>query len=194
MTLQEFCQKNWYTLLDYIPSWWDRYWDWIPSVTTILSLLYDRWFEYVKRNHADAVKDAADRWTDIHSKADKFFDEWWEINHQILKFHTLHRVVVHHKELKIIKDVQWTIDLVWDVESYDWVRTMNVDYKSSKNKSEKYKVQLGGYQYLNWLPGGLLYLDKKKFIFDRVDTEVYMPIFVELKNYFLTLLRQWRLQ
>lgn len=46
----------------------------MPSVTTILSLLYDKGFEFVKRNHAEAVAQACIRGTDIHDKAETFFD------------------------------------------------------------------------------------------------------------------------
>jgi len=194
MNLQEFCIKNWYTLLDYIPEGWNRYWDGIPSVTTVLSLLYDRGFEFVKRNYADAVKQAATRGTAIHSEAESFFDNWGKINHQILKFHTLYNVDILSKEEKIIKDVQWTIDLtgILQISWHEFLK--NVDYKSSKKRSEKYRLQMGWYKYLNGNDGVILYLDDKKFFLDIFDTSEYLPVFVELKDYFLTLLAQWRLQ
>lgn len=192
MNLQEFCTKNWYTLLDYIPLNWNRYGDWIPSVTTILSLLYDKGFEFVKRNHAEAVAQACIRGTDIHDKAESFFDNGWEINHQILKFHVLYNIHIVWKEVKVVKDIQGTIDLIALMLDDDVPK--NFDYKSSKNKSAKYRLQLAGYKYLNGLDGALLYLDKKKFILDQFDTDEYLPAFIELKDYFLTLLQQWRLQ
>lgn len=194
MNLQEFCTKNWYILLDTIPENWNRYSNWIPSVTTILSLLYDKGFEFVKKNYADAVKQAATRWTMIHSEAESFFDNWWKINHQILKFHTLYHVDILGKEERIIKDVQGTIDLIGNIQ-LSWSEFIkNVDYKSSKKRSEKYRLQMGGYKYLNGYDGVILYLDDKKFFLDVFDTSEYLPVFIELKDYFLTLLAQWRLQ
>ncbi len=88
----------------------------------------------------------------------------------------------------MVKDIQGTIDLIALMLHGDVPK--NFDYKSSKNKSAKYRLQLAGYKYLNGLDGALLYLDKKKFILDQFDTDEYLPAFIELKDYFLTLLQQ----
>ena len=185
--IKQWCLENWYTLLDSIPNDWDRYWDWIPSVTTILSLIYDKWFEYVKRNHVEALKKACIRWKKVHWDAEDFFD--WNsptIHKQIMKFHSLYNIEIKWQEINCRSDIQWTIDLVcfvWELNV-----DMNIDYKSSKKKSKKYFLQCGWYEYLNWLRWAVLYLWDKDF-----DLQVcplwYKELFIELKDYFLTLLK-----
>ena len=61
MDLKEFCAKNGYVLKDSIDRDWDRYGDGYVSVTTILQLLVEPSFEYVKRAHADKIVEACER-------------------------------------------------------------------------------------------------------------------------------------
>lgn len=72
--IKQWAKDNKYELLTQIPEGWDRYKDGTPSVTTILSLLRDPGFEYVKRNHAEALQTACERGTRIHGEAEDFFD------------------------------------------------------------------------------------------------------------------------
>ena len=73
MNLQEFIKKNWYYLKTEIDWDWDRYKNWTPSVTTLLWLIWDDWFDYVKRHHADKLQEAANNWTIVHDEAEHFF-------------------------------------------------------------------------------------------------------------------------
>jgi len=186
MRLKQWCEDNGYSLLDTLPSNWDRYQDWLPSVTTILKLIQDPWFEYVKRNHAGALETARIRWTITHKESEDFFN--WEsdtVHKQIMKFHTLYDVTIIGQEVNFKKDIQWTIDLMAHIGSI--IDTdMNIDYKP-KTKSKKYFIQWWWYEYLNWLKSGILYLDKNDYKFEVVTTW-YLELFIELKDYFLTLL------
>lgn len=187
--IKKFAEDNWYELLDYIPDNWDRYWDGIPSVTTILSLLKDKWLEYIKRNYPNQLKDACVRWTKIHWDAEDYFN--WdskEIHSQIMKFHILYDVQIINQETKIIKTVdwctfQWTIDLTC---SMNWA-IKNIDYKSSKKKSKKYFIQCWWYKILNWYDWWVLYLWEKSFELELVP-EWYDEIFLDLLRYFYYLL------
>lgn len=190
MNLKEFCEKNWYELATTIPENWDRYQDKTPSVTTILSLLIDRWFEYVKKNYKDALEQAVKKWTKMHNDAETFFNTWWEINKHILKFHILYDVEIIWQEQNYKTDYQWTIDLIADVTYKEKRIRLNVDYKSSLNRSEKYRLQLAWYKCLNGNDWALLYIGKDKYIFDVFNTEEYVPAFLELKDYFFKLLWQ----
>jgi len=184
----KFCEDNWYTLLTSIPSDWDRYGNGIPSVTTILSLIYDKWFEYVKYNYKEELAEACVRWKKIHKDSEDFFDgNWTEIHKQIMKFHSLYDIEIIQQEENITKDIQWTIDLVCHI--WHFIDTnMNIDYKSSKKKSKKYFLQCWWYEYLNWLRWWVLYLWKKDFDF-QICPSWYKELFIELKDYFLMLLK-----
>lgn len=59
--LRRWASDNGYPLATEVRKDWDRYGDGIPSVTTVLSMLVDESFEYVKRKHPDAIKAACDR-------------------------------------------------------------------------------------------------------------------------------------
>lgn len=59
--IKSWAIQNKYELLTEIPENWDRYSDGIPSVTTILSLLRDPGFEYVKRMYPTELKAACER-------------------------------------------------------------------------------------------------------------------------------------
>jgi len=191
--IKQWAIDNKYELLDYIPGNWDRYWDGVPSVTTILSLLRDPWFEYVKKLYPDQLKVACDRGTRIHWEAEDFFDAWEPVIHsQIMKFHILHDVVIIGKENNYRRYwIQWTIDLECYYNGVHWL--INVDYKSSAKKSKKYFLQMWGYKYLNGVDWGILYLSPKKFELVICPDE-YEELFIELKNYFFTLLRSWQLE
>lgn len=197
MNLQEFLIKNNFKLKDTIDWDWDRYGTGIPSVTTVLWLIIDPTFEYIKNTYPEQMQQAADKWTMVHNQAEVFFQrdpsllvpagEWMpiELNDQIMKFHVLYDVEVIATEQMIMKDVSWKIDLIWHIWYYR--KDMNVDYKNSVNKSEKYKVQCGGYKYLNGLDWILVYAWKWKLKVVLVE-DFYTDIFIELKDLFLKLL------
>lgn len=191
MDLKEFAESNGYEIKDSIDWEWDRYGDWLVSVTTILNLLRDPWFEFVKRNNPEALDRACARWKEIHSWAESFFN--WDapsIDKRILKWHVLYGVETLRQEMTYEKQwVRWTIDLEWLV---NWT-LRNVDYKSSNNQSMKYHLQLAGYYWLNGNPWSLVYLSKDSFEYVEVDVEKYLPVFLELKELFFTLKnRSWR--
>ena len=187
MTLKEWLDNNWLKLKDKIDWEWDRYWDWQVSVTTILQIIEDPWFEYVKRNHAEAVEAACERWKAIHSWAEDFFSaKAMAVDKRILKFHVLHDVRVTWMEKTYFKEwVRWSVDL----EAYvDWLEK-NVDYKSSAKKNPKYHLQITWYYWLNWKGWGILYL-WKSYEYVEVDVVELLPVFLELKEYFFCLLWQ----
>lgn len=191
MDLKKFAESNGYEIKDSIDWEWDRYGDWLVSVTTILNLLRDPWFEFVKRNNPEALDKACARWKEIHSWAESFFN--WDvasIDKRILKWHVLYGVETLRQEMTYEKQwVRWTIDLEWLV---NWT-LRNVDYKSSNNQSMKYHLQLAGYYWLNGNPWSLVYLSKNSFEYVEVDVEKYLPVFLELKELFFTLKnRSWR--
>lgn len=190
MNLQQFCEQNNFYLRDSINWEWDRYNDWIASITTVLNLIIDPWFEYVKRNHADKIESAANRWKLIHANAEDHVKNGnMDVDNSVIEFFTIFDVEPIYTEKKYVKDVQWTIDLVWDIHWKDsWIH--NIDYKSSvKNKNKKYRMQLAWYKYLNWYDWFLAYVDWKKLKHEFVDCDEYMEAFLELKDLFFKLLR-----
>lgn len=187
MNLKQFCEIHWYTLKDRIDFKWWRHWDWIPTVTEILQLLYDPWFEYVKRAHPITLNKAAEEWTRIHKQAEDYFN--WDSNdvkNLILQFHLFNDVKTLHQEKTFYKwwlhNFRWTVDKIWEIESIIY----NMDYKNSDHQSPKHKVQMWWYKDLdtyNWI---LVYVWTK---LEVVYVEsFYQDIFIELKDYFFTLL------
>lgn len=191
MNLNKFCDDNWYKLMDEIPYNWNRYQDGIPSVTTILSLIIDPKFEWVKRNHTQAVINAANRGKETHADAESFYRWLGKTLHpQILKFHVLHWVEVISTEQRYQKDISWTIDLIWVIDGI----TYNIDYKNTMHQSMKYKLQLWWYRYLNDNRWALLYLSDKKYILDTNITDMHLDLFLELKDLFFHKFKQWMFQ
>ena len=194
--IKDWAKENGYILKDKIDWNWDRYGYWIPSVTTILQLLVEPSFEYVKRRYASEVKIACEKGTKIHWDAEDFFNgDSEQIHKQIMKFHVLYNVVIKWKEVKIkIHWFQWTIDMVWELDYlfyWDLRKDMNIDYKSSMNESKKYFLQLMGYKEGNGNDWAILYLNDKKFKLVFVPPE-YMELWIELREYFFTLLNKWQ--
>lgn len=188
--IKKFSSENKINLLDRIPlTWDDRYKDWIPSVTTMLSLFQEPGFEYVKRNYADEVAIACKRGTDIHQWAEDFFD-WLspDIHKQIMKFHVLYDFKIAAQEQRIFKDISGGIDVIGNSPLLSWGVLVNIDYKTNIKQNIKYKIQMGGYNYLNWNPGYILYMSDKKFELVEVEMDIYLPLFLELKEYFFYLL------
>lgn len=188
--LKQFASENKLNLLDSIPRDWDRYWDGIWSVTALLKLLQEPGFEYVKRNYADEVALACKRWTDIHQWAEDFFS-WMseDIHKQILKFHVLYDFKIAAQEQRIFKDISWWIDVIGSSPLLSWGVLVNVDYKTNIKQNIKYKIQMWGYKYLNGNPGYILYMNDKKFELVEVEMDIYLPLFLELKEYFFYLLK-----
>ena len=187
--LKQFASENKMNLLDRLPESWDRYGDWIGSVTALLKLFQEPWFEYVKRNYADEVAIACKRGTDIHQWAEDFFSwESDEIHKQILKFHVLYDFKIAAQEQRIFKDISWWIDVIGSSPLLCNGVLVNVDYKTNIKQNVKYKIQMWWYNYLNWNPGFILYMSDKKFDLVEVDMNIYLPLFLELKEYFFYLL------
>lgn len=100
--IKKWAHDNGYELMTELPRNWDRYGDGVPSVTTILSLLVEPGFEYVKKNYAKEVQAACDRGTKVHGDAEAFFDGNSSVIHnQIMKFHILHDVEILEKERNV---------------------------------------------------------------------------------------------
>lgn len=190
--LKHWAKQNWYILKDKIDWDWDRYKDGVPSVTTILWLLQEPSFEYVKRTYPTEVQEACDRGTKIHWDAEAFFDGDSELIHkQIMKFHVLYNVKIIGTEVNVRTDLfQWNIDLVCRLSTIYESKICNVDYKSSMNESKKYFLQLMGYKEGNGNDWAILYLNDKKFKLIFVPPE-YMELWIELRDYFFTLLNKW---
>ncbi len=188
MNLIEFCNKNWYTLMDSIPENRDRYGNWIPSVTTVLKMIQDPWFDYVMQNFKPEVMEAARIWTEVHEWIETFFTDWAANDSQwfknSVKFHSLYNIKIIEQEKQYMKWwISWKIDLIANVEyNINWI--YNIDYKNCLKHSPKYLVQLWGYKYLNWNPWLLVYLKKKLKIV--IVPDEYELIFIELKDYFLS--------
>lgn len=200
MNLQEFCDKNWYILKDKINYDWDRYSNWTVSVTSILKLLHDPKFEFVMQKYEDKVLEACDRWTLVHNTAEAYFN--WnlvptddiencvKLNPNVSKFHSLFVKEITWTETRYEKEwVSWTIDLEAILDIRWKTYEANADYKNAKSKSEKYKLQMWWYKWLNWKPWVLVYVWKKLELIEVSD--IYTEIFIELKDYFLTL-KNWQ--
>lgn len=186
MNLQQFCDKYKYKLRTSLPKWWDRYWNWVPSVTTILSLLQDEWFNKVLQYNAEAVDNAVQEWLQTHKDAELFFQplSWVSKTHpNVMKFHVLYNVNVIWTEITYKKDISWCVDLVCEIDG----KLYNVDYKHAKYHSAKYLLQLMGYKYLNWNDWMLVFTKWKLKIINWDNS--YYDIFIELKDYFLNLLK-----
>lgn len=196
MNLKEFCDKNNYILKDKIDFEIDRYWDWIPSVTTILKLIDDPWFNFILKKYWDKVQESADRWTKTHNDAEDFFSWIWSnLNKNISELHSLFIKEIIWMETKYIKDwISWTIDLE-AIVNIKWNEyEANIDYKNAKIKSEKYKIQLWWYEFLNWRRWIIAYVWKEKLELVQVE-DFYKDIFIELKEYFNKLLNEaWQQQ
>jgi len=151
MNLKQFCDHYWYKLRDEIPSWWDRYRNWIPSVTTVLSLIVDPGFEWIKKNNNEQLQNAIIRWKKTHADAESFFNgDIATLHKQILKFHIINSVEIISQEELYEKDISWTIDLVASL-MLNWVRVeMNIDYKSSLYLNPKYKFFSIYISYAPW--------------------------------------------
>ena len=161
MDLKQWCDSNWFYLKDKIDFTYWRYWDWYVSVTEILKLIWDPWFEYVMKYNEDKVKEAAIKWTEVHKQAEDFFTpKSWviDVNQNFMKFHTLYDVTVLKQEETYYKEgVRWSIDCIGKV-NYDWLtQILNIDYKNSEKHSLKYLLQLAWYKWLNWNNWVLVY-------------------------------------
>ena len=163
-----------------------------------MKLISDPWFDYVLSMYPDKVADACVKWSLAHDIAERFYsgkqwvldDKTWDIikvNDNIIKFHTLFVKSIIWLETRYVRDnISGTIDFTALID-YRWETSiMNCDYKSSNNKNEKYKLQLGGYMFLNGNTWILVYFWKNLEL-DAI-WEEYMDIFIELKDYFFKLL------
>jgi hypothetical protein len=216
--LKEFCKENWFTLKDRIDYKWDRYDNLIVSVTSILKIIVDPWFEFVVRNYWDKLQEACDNGTRIHSMWEEFYtpnylkqcdsdpsqinlqwsleeiseDEYLKSNKDIsmiVKFHCLYNTENIALEKRYEREwVSWCIDLICKL-NYKWRRLIkNVDWKTSKKHSPKYLVQLWWYKWLNWNDWLIVYI-KDKLVIKEVDPK-YEKIFIEAKDLFFELLNK----
>jgi hypothetical protein len=194
MDLKQWCDNNWYYLKDKIDFTYWRYWDWYVSVTEILKLIWDPWFEYVMKYNEDKVKEAAIKWTEVHKQAEDFFTpKSWviDVNQNFMKFHTLYDVTILKQEETYYRDsVRWTIDCVGKV-MYENPYTIpsyyitNIDYKNSAKHSPKYLLQLAWYKWLNWNVWILVYWKWKLKVIEY--TSELDNIWIELVDLFFKL-------
>ena len=153
--LKQFCEDNKFELSDTLIHW--RYGDWSISVTELLWLIVDPWFEYVKNNHTKKLQEACDRWNEVHDNAENHNSiVYREIkkNNNIYKYHKtfkqwkiLHGVNILETEKTFVKQwIRGTIDALTNI----WL----VDYKSSRKHNIKYFLQVAWYCWLseenNW--------------------------------------------
>ena len=107
-------------------------------------------------------------------------------------FHTFYCTEVISQEQTFYKEwVRWTIDNISYCVNYpywQWIR--NIDYKNTNKHSEKYCLQLWWYKWLNGNDGILVYGKWKLKVVEVPD--YYLDLFVELKDYFFTLLKHER--
>jgi hypothetical protein len=193
LKLKDWCEQNWFYLKDKIDWDWDaRYENWIPSVTSILGLIWDAWFDYVKKFHTKALNDAASKWTFVHDEAEHYFkkNSWVvKVNKNILKFHSLYVDDIISTEKRYMRWwVSWTIDLIAKIDYHRFHWIFSTDYKNSNLKSLKYKVQLWWYKYLTGYPGLIVYAKTKLEVVEVED--IYEDLFIELKDLFFKLLKE----
>lgn len=186
--LIKFCEDNKLKINEAFN--YNRYWDWNISVTESLSILEDDSFNYIKRNHAEALEQACVRWTEVHSniETDKFdHKEYYKNSLSMNHKETLDNFYLSFKQWQIINGIK----ILKKEETYfrDWFRgTIDaitniwiVDYKTSLLENEKYKLQIAFYCRLSWYNKWyILYLSKKKYKFVEVEVEKYMPIVLEI--------------
>lgn len=182
--LKAFAQENWLQLAWSFEHW--RYNDWMISITELLSIFVDPWFEYIKIHHADKLKAACERWTRIHENIEKWTDKKDPFYRRYREWKLINGVTILHKEKKYTRDnIRGTIDAVIESEEVVWP----LDYKSSLRRNEKYCLQVAGYC---WLTGykqwWILYLSEDKYIYEVIDIEKYLPIFEELVEYSKTII------
>jgi len=179
--LKEFCERYGYELSDQLKYW--RYWDDMITVTELLSLIIDPWFEFVKTNLPDKLKKACDRWTRVH----KMFETWivpddnilHAYNKQYKQWLLLHDISISDKEKTYYKDnIRWTIDAVLEDGTI-------VDYKSSMFSNIKYNIQIWWYAYISGLSKwSILYINNKEYDYvDIEDIEYYKNLFKWLIEY-----------
>lgn len=195
MNLKQWCESNWFILKDKIDFEVDRYWDWLISITTLLKIIRDPVFEIVLDKYWEQCKQAAKEWTKVHKEAEDFFQAWsWvtTMNPNLIKFHSLYNVKpIYHEKLFIVWKIRWSVDLVWEIDYWEYKWTYNIDYKNSKVHSPKYLMQLAWYKWLNWFNWILVYWkDKLKVVHYNWELD---EIWQELVDYFLTLL-EWNKQ
>lgn len=192
MKLKKWCENNWYYLKDKIDFEWWRHWDWIVTVTELLKLIWDPWFDFVINKYKDKIIDSAKMWTKAHFDAEQFFNPKsgiTKINNNFMIFHTLYNIEIIDKEKTLYKDnIRWTIDLIWKTNYYWTTQIFNIDYKNSMKHSNKYLMQLAWYKYLNWNNWILVY-GKWKLKVINYNWELD-ELFIELKNYFFDLLNK----
>lgn len=191
--IKTFANENKLILIDELPLDWDRYKNWIPSVTWILRLFKEPWFEYVKRHYPKEVAKACERWTNIHQWAEDYFNgKTDKMSKQIMKFHVLYDFDIIAQEDRIEKDISGTIDVVGWSPLILAGEIINVDYKTNTLRNIKYVLQICWYKYLNWYNGAICYMsnanNSNKIHIEVVDADKYMPVFLELKDYFFYLL------
>lgn len=178
--INKFATDNWLML-----SWsfeYGRYWDWKVSITELLSILVDPSFEYIKVNHAWKLKEACERWTRIHENLEKWNDKSDPFYRRWREWKICNGINIIQKENTYSKDeIRGTIDAMVEQE---WYTLFPVDYKSSLRRNEKYCIQVAWYCRLTWATHWwILYLSKDKYIYEEVDIEKYLPIFLDLLEY-----------
>ena len=182
-----FCEENKLMIKDNYS--FNRYWDWLTSVTELLWLLEDSTFEFIKKNYKEELEKACERWTTVHSNIEtntfnreEYIKNNLEINKKDIsryylrykEWQLINGIKILHKEKTFVNgQIRGTIDVITNL----WV----VDYKTSLIDNPKYHIQVAWYCWLSWEKNWyILYLSEKKYKFVKVDLEKYTPIFLEL--------------
>lgn len=169
---------------------WDRYDNGIPSVTTILSIIQDTSFDYVKRMYPDAVAKASKVWSINHKKIEDFYsDGSAKIDNRLMKYMILHWINVINTEKTYITTIDeckfsWTIDCVATTKDN---KLLNIDYKFTKVKNKKYLLQLAWYKLLNGNDWCLIYFGGKQLSIENSDDK-YLDDFKYLLKQFYKLI------
>lgn len=188
--LIEWCDQNWYALSNGLPDWWDRYNDWIPSVTAVLWLIIDKQFEIVKLMHAEAVAQACINWTKQHKDLEDLMNgntKMSSVGARVYEYLIYKSYKVISTETRLVKKInwlllQWTIDLI--IEDSSLVRK-NFDYKNSKIISKKYLLQMWWYNLLNWNKWIVFPLKGKNKVYHS--NQEHKDLFFMLLEYFYKL-------
>jgi len=189
-----------------------RNYDWVPSVTWLLSLLELPSFEVIKAlpNFETIMKEAWIRWTYVH----KFIEDdlnWKEV--KIIKKHSdyikqwiiykastqIDRTVFKLEEKIETKELCWTIDYT----RYEEILTPFVKVKDRKTSSTlnlskdlefKYKMQIGWYAVLKEMSWDFLVIEWeivilspkwcKTILMDQWEVDNYKSAFYNLLNYY----------
>lgn len=167
---------------------WIRNYDWLPSVTGILSLIVDPTFDMLKSNpdFDRIMKEACKRWTAVHEFIENtLLDKPCKIEEQykwFIKQFLIYNVSQQYDRIELERFIKsetfwWTIDCI---EYENNIVTLK-DWKTAKQKPtgmmlQKYKMQLWWYYLLerNITDAELvIFTENKTYIYEFNEIELY---------------------